>query len=309
MSEQPKVIITCAVTGSVHTPTMSEFLPITPEQIADEAVAAADAGAAIVHLHAREPATGRPTGNPEIYGQFLRRIRERSDVVLNITTGGSAPIEERIAAAIRFKPELASLNMGSLSPYGRHRLLKKYDNWKYDWEPRTFAAARSRTYSNTEEIIERIIREVGVHGTRFECEVYDVGQLYNLAYFVDEGLIELPLILQTIFGFTGGIGLDPENITHLHTIARKLFGAEYIWTMLAPGRHQFRLCALAAAMGGNVRVGLEDNLYLARGQLARSNAEQVKRMRQILELLSFEVASPAEARRMLALKGADAVAC
>jgi uncharacterized protein (DUF849 family) len=306
-----KIIITCAITGSAHTPTMSPYLPITPEQIADEAIAATEAGAAIIHLHAREPATGRPTSDPDVYAASVGRIRRACNAVINLTTSGgaSATVEQRMAAALRFKPEVASLNMGSISPYGRHQLVERFTEWKHAWERELLAGGRSRTYLNTEEIIERILTDVGQNGTRFECECYDIGHLYNVAYFLDRGLLRSPVMIQTVFGFSGGIGLHPENITHARSIADRLFGADYSWSILAPGRHQFRLCTMAAAMGANVRVGLEDNLYLARGELARSNADQVRRMRQILELLSFEIASPDDARSMLKLKEPSTVEC
>src|SRR5258708_2489056 len=216
-------------------------------------------------------------------------------------------VEERIAAALRFKPELASLNMGSLSPYGRQRLAERYGAWKHPWEAELLRGAKSRTYINTEEIIERTLREVGANGTRFECECYDVGHLYNVAYFAERGLLEPPLIIQTVIGFSGGIGLDPQNLTHMRAVADKLFGADYQWSVLPPGRHQFRLCTMGAVMGSNVRVGMEDNLYLAKGELARSNADQVAHMRQILELLSFEIATPSDTRRMLGLRDAAGV--
>jgi uncharacterized protein (DUF849 family) len=307
MAAKRKVIITCAITGSAHTPTMSPYLPVTPDQIAREAIAAAEAGAAIVHLHARDPQTGRPTCDPDIYGMFVRTIRQATNAVLNITTGGpaSTKADERVAAAVRFRPELASLNMGSLSPYGRQRIADRYGAWQHPWEPELFKAAKSRTYVNTEEVIEYTLREVGRSGTRFECECYDVGHLYNVAYFAEQGLLKPPFIIQTVYGFSGGIGLHPENLCHMRAVADKLFGADYHWSVLAPGRHQFQLCTMGAVMGGNVRVGMEDNLYVAKGELAHSNAEQVARMRQILELLSFEIATPGEARDMLKLKGSE----
>ncbi|KUM23345.1 3-keto-5-aminohexanoate cleavage protein [Mesorhizobium loti] len=300
-----KVIITCAVTGAAHTPTMSPYLPITPEQIAEEAIGAAKAGAAIVHFHARIPEDGRPTPDPDVYAPAIYRVRRESNVIINITTSGGpkATVEDRVAAALRFKPELASLNMGSLSPYGRQRILDKFELWQHPWEQELFMGAPSRVYPNTEEIITRTIKEVGAGGTRFECECYDVGHLYNVAYFAEMGLLTPPFIIQTVFGFSGGIGLDADNITHMRNVADRLFGADYRWSVLAPGKHQFRLCTMGATMGSNVRVGLEDNLYLEKGKLARSNAEQVARMRDILTLLSFDIATPDEARQMLALNG------
>ncbi|MER8370866.1 3-keto-5-aminohexanoate cleavage protein [Mesorhizobium sp. M1378] len=304
MAAGRKVIITCAVTGAAHTPTMSRYLPITPEQIAEHAIGAAEAGAAIVHFHARNPQDGRPTPDPEVYAPAIDRVRRESNVIVNITTSGGmqATLEDRIAAALRFKPELASLNMGSLSPYGRQRILDKFEHWQHAWEPELFVAAPSRVYPNTEEVITRTIQEVGAGGTRFECECYDVGHLYNVAYFVDIGLLPPPLIIQTVFGFSGGIGLEADNLTHMRNVADRLFGSDYHWSVLAPGKHQFRLCTMGATMGSNVRVGMEDNLYLEKGRLARSNAEQVARMRDILTLLSFDIATPDEAREMLGLK-------
>ncbi|MER9859097.1 MULTISPECIES: 3-keto-5-aminohexanoate cleavage protein [unclassified Mesorhizobium] len=300
-----KVIITCAVTGAAHTPTMSPYLPITPEQIAQEAIGAAEAGAAIVHFHARNPEDGHPTPDPDVYALAIDRVRRESNVIVNITTSGGpkATVEDRIAAAVRFKPELASLNMGSLSPYGRQKILDKFEVWQHQWEKELFLGAPSRVYPNTEEIITRTIKEVGAGGTRFECECYDVGHLYNVAYFAEMGLLKPPFIIQTVFGFSGGIGLDADNITHMRNVADRLFGADYRWSVLAPGKHQFRLCTMGATMGSNVRVGLEDNLYLEKGTLARSNAEQVARMRNILTLLSFDIATPDEARQTLGLKG------
>ncbi|MER8868280.1 3-keto-5-aminohexanoate cleavage protein [Mesorhizobium sp. M0751] len=305
MSAGRKVVITCAVTGSAHTPTMSPYLPITPEQIADQAIGAAAAGAAIVHFHARDPRDGRPTPDPDVYAPAIDRVREESDVIINITTSGAphTPLDDKIAAALRFKPELASLNMGSLSPYGRQRMLNKFEHWQHDWEQQLFSAAPSRVYPNSEEMITRTIKEVGACGTRFECECYDVGHLYNVAYFADIGLLTPPFIIQTVFGFSGGIGLDADNMTHMRNVADRLFGREYHWSVLAPGKHEFRFCTMGATMGSNVRVGMEDNLYLDKGRLARSNAEQVTRMRDILTLLSFDIATPDETRQMLGLKG------
>lgn len=307
MSNERKVVVTCAVTGAAHTPTMSEYLPITPEQIAKQAIGAADAGAAIIHFHARSPVDGRPTSDPHVYAPAIEQVRRESNVIINITTSGGpdASVEDRIAAALRFRPELASLNMGSLSPYGRQRIAGKFEHWKHGWERELFLAAPSRVYRNTEEIITRTIKEVGAAGTRFECECYDVGHLYNVAYFADIGLLTPPFIIQTVFGFSGGIGLDADNMTHMRNIADRLFGSEYHWSVLAPGKHQLRLCTMGATMGSNVRVGMEDCLYLEKGRLAHSNAEQVVRIRDILKLLSLNIATPDEARQMLGLKGRE----
>ncbi|RWI32356.1 MAG: 3-keto-5-aminohexanoate cleavage protein [Mesorhizobium sp.] len=305
MATSRKVIITCAVTGAAHTPTMSPHLPITPDEIADQAIDAATAGAAIVHFHARNPEDGRPTPDPDVYAPVIERVSAETDVVINITTSGGAKttVADRMAAALRFKPELASLNMGSLSPYGRQRILEKFDAWQHEWERELFTAAPSRVYPNTEEMISETIRQVGAGGTRFECECYDVGHLYNVAYFAEIGLLKPPFIIQTVFGFSGGIGLAADHVTHMRGVADRLFGQDYHWSVLAPGKHQFRLCTMGATMGSNVRVGMEDNLYLERGRMARSNAEQVARMRDILTLLGLDVATPAEARQILALKG------
>jgi 3,5-dioxohexanoate:acetyl-CoA acetone transferase len=305
-----KVIITCAVTGSIHTPTMTPHLPITPSEIAEAAIGAAEAGAAIIHLHARDPKTGRPTPDPAVFMQFLPRIKQASDAVVNITTGGGhgMSLEERLAAPLRARPEMTSLNMGSMN-FGLFPMLARYQDFKFEWERQHLEASRDFIFRNTYKDIERIIQELAEGcGTRFEFECYDVGHLYNLAHFLDRGLLKPPLFVQTIFGILGGIGADPENLVHMRRIADKLFGGDYHWSILAAGRHQMPLCTMGATMGANVRVGLEDSIYVGRGQLAKSNAEQVTRIRTILEALSLEVATPAEARQMLALKGGDQVA-
>ena len=310
MAQARKVIITCAVTGSIHTPTMSPYLPITPDQIAENAIAAAEAGAAILHLHARDPRDGRPTPDPEVFMQFLPRIHAATDAVINITTGGSLgmTLEERLAAPLRVKPEMASLNMGSMN-FGIYPLAARYPAWQYDWEPKYLEGSRDFIFKNTFLDIERILERLGEGGTRFEFECYDVGQLYTLAHFLERGLVKPPLFVQTIFGILGGIGPDPENLQHMRVMADKLFGREnYQWSILGAGRHQMNLITQGATMGGNVRVGLEDNLYLGLGELAHNNAAQVKKIRTILEALSLEIATPDEARKMLHLKGADKVA-
>ncbi len=309
MSEQSNVIITCAITGAIHTPTMSPHLPITPAQIAEQAIGAAQAGAAIVHLHARDPEDGRPTQNPAIFRQFLPVIRDASDVVINVTTGGGhgMTVEQRLEAALDLKPEMCSLNMGSFN-IGTFQLLPRYETWKHDWEPEQLEMSREFIFKNTFGDIEFILEKIGRGcGTRFEYECYDVGHLYNLAHFLDRGLVRPPLFVQTIFGLLGGIGTDAENLLHMKRIADKLFGRDYLWSILAAGRHEFRLCTMGAAMGGNVRVGLEDNLYLGKGVLAESNAVLVTRMREILDRLSIPIATPAEARQRLGLKGMSEV--
>ena len=318
MSQQPetaakagrKVIITCAVTGSVHTPTMTPYLPITPDDIARESIAASEAGAAIIHLHARNPRDGSPTPDPNVFMQFLPRIKQNCDSVINITTGGSLgmSMEDRLAAPLRAKPELCSLNMGSMN-FGIYHVTDKISEWKYEWEKPYVERTRENVVSNSFAQIERFIRDLGQGcGTRFECECYDVGHLYTLAHFLDRKLLEPPLFVQTIFGVLGGIGPRPEDLMHMRGTADRLFGRDYQWSILAAGRHQITLATIGAAMGGNVRVGLEDSIYLGPGRLAKSNAEQVQKIRTILEALSLEVATPEEARAMLRLKGGDQVA-
>ena len=306
-----KVIISCAVTGSVHTPTMSPYLPITPEQIAEQAIEAAQAGAAILHLHARDPRDGRPTPDPEVFDQFVPTIAAATDAVINITTGGSTrmSLQERLAYPLQSRPEMCSLNMGSMN-FSIHPVARKITDWQHDWEQPYVEGMEDLIFRNTFRDIRHILQVLGKDcGTRFEFECYDVGHLYNLAHFVDEGLIEGPLFIQSIFGILGGLGPDPENLVTMKTTADRLFGRGiYRFSVLGAGRHQMSLLTMAAVLGGNVRVGLEDSLYLGRGQLARSCAEQVRKIRRILEELSLEVATPVEARAMLGLKGRDKVA-
>jgi uncharacterized protein (DUF849 family) len=300
-----KVIITCAVTGSIHTPSMSPYLPITPSEIAMEAIAAAEAGASILHLHARDPIDGRPTPDPAVFMDFLPRIKQSTDAVINITTGGAntMTLDDRLAAPLRTRPEMCSLNMGSMN-FGTFPALAKYTSWKHEWEPAYLAASRGNIFKNTFEDIERILKDLGEGcGTRFEFECYDVGHLYTLAHYLDRGLVKPPLFVQTIFGILGGIGAEPENLQHMRRIADGLFGDQYAWSILAAGRHQMPFATMGVIMGGNIRVGLEDSLYAGRGELARSNVDQVSRMKTILEALSFDVATPAEARSLLQLKG------
>jgi len=304
-----KVIITCAVTGSIHTPTMSPYLPITPAEIADSAVGAAEAGAAILHLHARDPNTGRPTPDVNVFRQFLPRIKEETAAVINITTGGghNMTIDERIAGPLSLQPEMSSLNMGSMN-FGLYPALDRFTNWKHAWEPEYLEATRSGIFRNTFSDIEAILQRLGEGcGTRFEFECYDVGHLYNLAHVVDRGLAKPPFFVQTIFGVLGGIGPDVENLAHMRRIANKLFGRDYQWSILAAGRHQTNLVTCGAIMGGHVRVGLEDNLYLSKGVIAESNAQQVAKIRGILHELSLDIATPAEVRSLLELKGAEQV--
>ncbi|MEF7617253.1 3-keto-5-aminohexanoate cleavage protein [Aquincola sp. MAHUQ-54] len=306
-----KVIISCAVTGSVHTPTMSPYLPLTPDQIAEQAIEAAEAGAAILHLHARDPADGRPTADPAVFTQFVPRIRDATDAVINITTGGSTrmTLAERLAYPLQARPEMCSLNMGSMN-FSIHPVARRIGEWQHDWEKPYVEGMEDLIFRNTFADIRHILRVLGEEaGTRFEFECYDIGHLYNLAHFVDEGLVRGPLFIQGIFGILGGLGPDPENLVTLRATADRLFGrGGYRFSVLGAGRHQMPLLSMAAVMGGHVRVGLEDSLYLGRGQLARSCAEQVRKIRRILDELSLDVATPAEARAMLGLKGAGAVA-
>ena len=299
-----KVIISCAVTGSIHTPTMSEYLPVTPDQIATSAIGAAEAGAAILHLHARDPINGKPTSDPQTYMQFLPRIRQSTNAVVNITTGGSMlmTVDQRLDGPAMASPEMCSLNMGSMN-FALFPLLGKHKEWKHDWEPQYLAATDDAIFKNTFKDIARILEVMGKHGTRFEHECYDVGHLYNLAHFVDKGAVKPPFLVQMIFGILGGIGADMRNLMFMKETADKLFGDSYRWSVLAAGRNQMPFCTQAAMMGGNVRVGLEDSLYIGRGKLATSNAQQVRKIRTIIEELGHEIASPDEARQMLALKG------
>jgi uncharacterized protein (DUF849 family) len=304
-----KVIITCAVTGSIHTPTMSPHLPITPDEIADQAIAAAEAGAAMLHLHARDPETGRPTPSPALFQRFLPRIKQSTDAIVNITTGGGMgmTLDERLAAAKWARPEVASMNMGSVN-FNIAGAGSKIEDWKFDWEKPYLESSRDFILSNTFAQIERGMTELSAMGTRFEFECYDIGHLYNLAHFADRKIVEPPFFIQGVFGVLGGIGADPENLVYMKTTADRLFGEDYLFSALAAGRHQMPLVTLSAILGGSVRVGLEDSLYLGRGRLAASNAEQVAKIRRIVEELGLDVASPAEARAMMKTKGGDQVA-
>jgi uncharacterized protein (DUF849 family) len=305
-----KVIISCAVTGSVHVPSMSPYLPITPSEIATEAISAAEAGAAVLHLHARDPEDGRPSPDPTLFMQFLPRIREATDAVANITTGGGLgmSLDDRLAAAERASPELASLNMGSMN-FGFFGAASRSDGFRYDWEAKWLEASRDLIFRNTFADIETIVERLGErHGTRFEFECYDVGHLYTLAHFLDRKLVRPPLFVQSIFGILGGQGPDTENLLHAKRISDKLFGQDYRWSVMASGRHQMPFVTMGAINGANVRVGLEDSLYLTKGKLATSNAEQVRLIRSILESLSLEIATPSEARQILGLKGQENVA-
>ncbi|TIO08940.1 MAG: 3-keto-5-aminohexanoate cleavage protein [Mesorhizobium sp.] len=303
-----KVIITCAVTGSIHTPSMSPHLPVTAEEIADAAVGAAQAGAAIVHLHARDPETGLPDQSPQRFEPFLKIIKQRSDCVVNITTGGAPTmtVEERLKPVATFKPEVASLNMGSMN-FGLFPMLERFREFSHDWERPYLEGSRDRVFKNTFADIENILTTCAENGTRFEIECYDIGHLYTLAHFVERGLVKPPFFVQSVFGILGGIGPHPEDVMHMKRTADRLFGNDYRWSVLGAGRNQMPIAAIAAANGGNVRVGLEDSLWIGPGRFARSNAEQVLKIREIIEGLGLEVATPAEARAILELKGADRV--
>jgi len=309
LSSNRKVIISCAVTGSAHVPSMSEYLPITPAEIRAQALEAAQAGAAILHLHARNPSDGRPTPKPEVFREFVPDIARETDAVINISTGGSTrmSLDERLAYARVARPEMCSLNMGSMN-FSLHPVAEKMTSWRFDWEKEYVEGMEDMIFRNTFRDIKNILTEFRDHGTRFEFECYDVGHLYNLAHFIDAGLIKPPFFIQSVFGILGGIGADPENLSLMRATADRLFGREnYHFSILGAGRHQMPLVTMGAILGGNVRVGLEDSVYLSKGVKAKSNAEQVRKIRRILEELSFEIATPAEARQMLCLKGRDAV--
>lgn len=308
MATKRKVIITCAVTGAIHTPSMSPHLPITPEEIADAAIGAAEAGAAIVHLHARNPVTGQPDQSPEAFAPFLPVIKQRSGCVINLTTGGAPTmsIQERVRPAATYQPEVASLNLGAMN-FGLFGLLNRFKDFKHDWE-RKYLENKGIVFQNSFADIEHILTACSKNGTRFEFECYDTAHLYNLKYFFDQGLVKAPLFIQTVFGLQGGIGAHPDDIMHMKRTADRLFGDDYRWSVLGAGRNQMPIAAMSAAMGGNVRVGLEDSLWSGPGRLAQSNAEQVRQVRQIIEGLGLDVATPDEAREMLQLKGGDKVA-
>jgi uncharacterized protein (DUF849 family) len=309
MARTQKIIITCAITGAIHTPSMSPYLPVTPDQITEASIGAAKAGAAILHLHARNLKTGKPDQSPAAFAAFLPRIKEATDAVVNLTSGG-APymrIEERIQPAITFMPELASLNMGSMN-FGLFPMLERFNEFQYSWERDYLESSRDLIFRNTFKDVEYALRTCAGNGTRFEFECYDIGHLYNLAHFLDRGLVQPPLFVQSVFGILGGIGTHPEDVVHMKRTADRLFGGDYRWSVLGAGRKQLSIAVLAAGMGGNIRVGLEDSLWIGPGELATSNAAQVHRARQIIEGLGFEVATPADAREALLLKGGDKVA-
>jgi len=303
-----KVIITCAVTGAIHTPSMSPYLPVTPEEIADAAIGAAKAGAAIVHLHAREPKDGRPTQDPKMFLRFLPKIKAASDVVINLTTGGAPTmtIEDRLQPALQLKPEVASLNMGSMN-FGLYEMIPRVKEWKYDWEKPYLAGSDDRIFKNTFKDIAYILESCSNNDTRFEIECYDIGHLYTAAHFLDRGLVKPPLFIQSVFGIRGGIGPHPEDVLHMRRTADRLFGDQYQWSVLGGGRNQMYVATQSAVMGGNVRVGLEDSLWIGKGQLAKTNTDQVAKIRRILEELGLEVATPDEARGILKLKGKNNV--
>jgi len=303
-----KVIITCAVTGAIHTPSMSPYLPVTPEEIIEASVGAAEAGAAIIHLHARDPITGKPDQSPEAFAKFLPQIKARTNAALNLTSGGSPfmKIDERIQPSLRFAPEVASLNMGSIN-FALFPMLERFKTFKHPWEKEHLEGSRDLIFRNTFKDIEYALAACAANGTRFELECYDIGHLYNLAHFADRGLIKPPFFVQSVFGILGGIGVHEEDVMHMKRTADRLFGKDYQWSVLGGGRHQMRIATLSIGLGGNVRVGLEDSLWQGKGTLAKSNADQVRQVRQIIEGLGHEVATPDEAREMLQLKGSEHV--
>jgi uncharacterized protein (DUF849 family) len=309
MYVQNKVIISCAVTGAIHTPSMSPFLPVTPEEIAEASIAAAQAGAAIIHLHARDPITGKPDQRPEAFEKFLKIIKRDSDAIVNLTTGGSPymTVQERMMPAKVLKPEVASMNMGTMN-FGLFPMLQRFKEFKHDWERPYLEGSKDLIFRNTYGDLETVLTELSANDTRYEFECYDTSHLYNLAHFVERGLVKAPFFVQTVFGILGGIGTHPDDVMHMKRTADRLFGDDYRWSVLGAGRSQMPIAAMAASMGANVRVGLEDSLWIGRGKLARSNAEQVMRVRGILEGLGLEIATPDEAREILQLKGADKVA-
>jgi uncharacterized protein (DUF849 family) len=304
-----KVIITCAITGSIHTPSMSPHLPVTPDEITAAALGAAQAGAAIVHLHARNPEDGRPTQDPDVFRKFVPQIKAGSDVVINITTGGAPtmPVQERLQPALQLKPEVASLNMGSMN-FGLYEMLDRYKSFKHSWEQPYLQGTEDLVFRNSFKDIAHILRSCSENDTRFEIECYDIGHLYNAAHFVDRGLIKPPLLIQSVFGIRGAIGTHVEDLMHMKRTADRLFGEDYQWSVLGVGRNQIPLATISAAMGSNVRVGLEDSLWDGPGRLAETNAAQVRRMRGIIEALSLQVATPDDARQLLKLKGRQNVA-
>lgn len=307
-SKSRAVVISCAVTGAIHTPSMSPHLPVTPAEIADSAIAAAEAGAAILHLHARDPETGRPDQRPEAFAPFLQRVKNSTGAIINLTSGGSPfmKIDERIRPSARFRPELASLNMGSFN-FGLFPMLNRFHEFRHEWERQHLESSRDLIFRNTFTDIEYAITSLSEAGTRFEFECYDIGHLYNLAHFVERGLVKPPLLVQTVFGILGGIGANPEDVTYMRRVAERLFGDAFVWSVLGAGRNQFPIAAQALAAGGHIRVGLEDSLWISPGKLATSNAEQVRKAVALVELLGLRVATPAEARTLLDLKGGDNV--
>ncbi len=309
MFQQKKVIISCAVTGAIHTPSMSPYLPVSAEEIAEASIAAAQAGAAIIHLHSRDPVTGKPDQRPEAFTPFLKVIKQHSDVIVNLTTGGSPymTVHERMQPAKVLKPEVASMNMGTMN-FGLFPMLKRFKEFKHDWERPYLEGSKDLIFRNTYGDLEAVLTELSVNDTRYEFECYDTSHLYNLAHFVERGLVKAPFFIQTVFGILGGIGTHPDDVMHMKRTADRLFGDDYRWSVLGAGASQIKIASMAAAMGGNVRVGLEDSLWIGKGRLAQSNAEQVLKVRGILEGLGLEIASPAEAREILQLKGLDKVA-
>lgn len=305
---QKKTIVTCAVTGAIHTPTMSDALPYTADDIAGQAIAAAEAGASILHLHARNPNDGSVSIDTDDFAAFLPRIKQATNSVVNISTGGSmmTPIEDRIAPALKFSPEMCSLNMGSMN-FSFHPLAKRYDTWKFDWEKEYVENSDGYIFRNTFSDIGKVAENLAPHDVKFEHECYDVGHLYNLRFCMDIGLFKAPIFLQFVMGILGGIGPEVDNLIFMKRTADRLFGDDYRWSVLGAGAAQMPLATTASQMGGHVRVGLEDSLFISRGKLAENNAQQVAKIKRIVEDLGSEVATPDEARDILGLKGGDRV--
>ncbi|HCF3281493.1 3-keto-5-aminohexanoate cleavage protein [Pseudomonas aeruginosa] len=308
MFHQKKIIISCAITGAIHTPSMSRHLPVTADEIAEASIAACEAGAAIIHLHARDPVTGKPDQRPQAFTPFLEQIKARSSAIVNLTTGGAPymTVQERMQPAKVLKPEIASMNMGTMN-FGLFPMLGRYKEFKHEWEKTYLEDSKDMIFRNTYGDLETVLTELAVNETRYEFECYDTSHLYNLAHFVERGLVKAPIFIQTVFGILGGIGTHPDDVMHMKRTADRLFGDTYRWSVLGAGASQMKIAAMAAAMGSNVRVGLEDNLWIAKGKLATSNAEQVLKVREILEGLGLEVATPDEAREILQTKGPDMV--
>lgn len=301
-----KVIVSCAVTGSINVPSQSPHLPITPEQIIENCLGAAKAGAGSLHVHVRDPQTGQPTMDLDLFKEVCQEVHSKSDAVINITTGGAPTMtpEERMVGVKKFRPELASINMGSFN-FGLFPIMDKIPEYKFDWEEDYLERSKDNIFKNTFYDQERIFKIMEDNGTKPEMECYDVGHLYNTAYWADKGVLKPPFWLQLIMGIMGAIQPSVDNLVHMKNTADKLFGKDYIWSTLAAGRFEYNLCTTGVIMGGHARIGMEDNLYLGKGQLAKNNGEMVEKMVQIIRLLDHEPTTPQETREMLKLKGKE----